>query len=489
MQVLKGLSKQLCRQLNQHETATFLGLFVFISELTYFRSNILEFGRLDDFTGLFNSYSNTLIDGVFHSWFQAGRLIPATLGSLLFSFTNSVGDLMYLRFLSTGILGLSGGIIALVSWRLSRNKDMASFAGAVLIGVIAITTSSAPSAATWATFSSQILTLPLALVGGILAITNRKYVGIPWWCASLGLLIASAFCYQQFVPLALLPVCMWAAVQYVSLQKIQVLRVLVTAMLVSVALGLNAIFVFLFGDGAQDRVFGEPLVERVRWFIGTYTPRTIDLFVPNTQNSGILSLVILGVLLVVPVLLNWRNIAFVVATFVAWAACAAVIFPTQFWASYRLIHPAQIALWSSAAFGAIYVITQLKLKAVFVATIVIGSFALTQADNRAMNYIAKPNYYDWQTTLCEIRRNPDVNTFVVNEWDMSRSPVYSYDEYGTIASNFDWVFAGSIRMARLEIFESLKIQKELTDPKLISTSDSVALPDGTFLVIDQKMCE
>jgi hypothetical protein len=131
----------------------------------------------------------------------------------------------------------------------------------------------------------------------------------------------------------------------------------------------------------------------------------------------------------------------------------------------------------------------LKQKTVFVASIVIGVFSLLHADNRALNYIAKPNHYDWQTTVCEIRRNPEVNVFVVNEWDMSRSPVYSYDEYGTIASNFDWVFLGSIRMARLEIYESMSIQKQLIDAKLISTSDSLALPIGTYIIIDQQMCE
>jgi hypothetical protein len=380
-------------------------------------------------------------------------------------------------------------LIALFTFRLFKKKNLSSFVGAVLVGVVAITTSSAPSAATWATFTAQMLTLPLALIGGIICTTNRKYVGLPWWGASLILLVASAFCYQQFVPLGVLPVCMWAAVEFVSVQKIRLKRILSVTTLVVIALGLNAIFVFLFGDGAQDRVLGEPFAERVRWFIGTYTPRTIDLFIPNTQMSGLVSLLILGILLTVPVLMNWRNIAFVFATIAAWAACAAVVFPTQLWASYRLIHPAQIALWGCATFSAVYVFAGFKRKTVFIIAMAIGVFSLIQADNRALNYIAKPNHYDLQTTLCEIRRSPEINTFVVNEWDMSRSPVYSYDEYGTIASNFDWVFIGSIRMARLEINESMNIQSQLLNPTLISTSDSASMQEGTFLIIDQQMCD
>jgi hypothetical protein len=480
--LLKGIFRK-------YETFLFLCLFVIISEATYFRANTLEFGRLDDFTGLVNSRTHALSEGMYHGWFQAGRFIPASLGSLFFSYTKSVSDLQYLRLISAGIIGLGGGIIALFVWKLFKRENLASFAAAILVGVISITTTSAPSAATWATLASQMFTIPLALVGGIVCTTNRRYFRLPWWVISTGLLLFSAFCYQQYVPLAALPVCMWAAIQYVSTQQIHWKKIVLILVQIVVALGTNALYVLNFGDGAQDRVLRGAFSDRIYWFVGTYIPRTIDIGLPNSQKSGLISLLILGILLLFPVLVNRRNIVFMFAAIISWATCAIVIFPTELWASYRLIHPAQMALWGGAAFGFVFATRTRNMRFILAAGLLVGVFAIQQADQRAYNFIALPNHFDWETTKCEIERNPGINTFVINESDVSRSRVFSYDEVGTIASNFDWVFELSIKMARSELIENGKLETQATKPTLISTSDSANLPAGTFLVIDQNMCK
>jgi len=469
--------------------AVFLCFFVLIAEITFIRSNSLEFGRLDDFSGLFNSRTHTLTEGLFHTWFQAGRFVPAVLGSLLFKLTSSVSDLFFLRLISTAFLGLGGGFLSLFVWRIFKRDDFGSFATAVLVGVVSITTSAAPSVATWASFAGQIPTLPLALLGGIVGTTRRKYFSAPWWIVSTGLIVASAFCYQQFTPLAALPVCMWAAFQYVDKQELCWKRIALVLLQIASALGLNSIYVFSFGDGAQDRVLVEPLQERIHWFIGTYTPRTIDIFIPNNRTSGFASLLLLGVLMVVPVIINRRNIVFPMATIISWCACAVVVFPTQLWASYRLIQPAQIALWSSAMFGMVSCLRNLKLRFVLLGTLFVTVFALQQSDYRAFNYIAKPNHYDWISTKCKIRNNLSVNTFVVNDPSISRSKVYSYDEYGAIASNFDWALTLSINMARLEIYEDMNLKKQLVVPKLISQNEATTLTMDKFVFIDQLMCK
>jgi hypothetical protein len=374
-------------------------------------------------------------------------------------------------------------------WRLFKRENFVSFLAAILVGVISITTTSAPSAATWATLAGQMPTLPLALIGGIVGTTNRKYLHLPWWIISTGFILLSVFCYQQYAPLAVLPVCMWAAIQYVTNEEIRWKRIALVLLQTVGALGLNALYVFTFGDGAQDRVLRGSISTRIHWFIGSYIPRTIDIFIPNSLSSKIFSGLILLVLLLIPVLVNRRYIAFVFAAVLSWAACVAVALPAELWASYRLIHPAQIALWGGIAFGFVFAAKSLNLRFLFVAGLIAGLLAIWQADYRAYNFVAKPNHYDWESTKCQIRRNPQVNTFVVNEWNVSNSPVYSYDEYGAIASNFDWVLTGSIRMARLEMNANMNMESQLLNPILISKSDSAGLPDGTFLVIDQKMCK
>ena len=480
---------RLLQYLAKFDHAIFPCFFVMVAEITFIRPNFLEFGRLDDFSGLFNSRTQTLTEGVFHGWIQSGRFIPAVLGSLFFNLSNTVSDLFYLRLISTAFLGLGGGVLSLFVWRLFKRDNFRSLAAAVLVGVVAITTSAAPSAATWATFASQMPTFPLALLGGIVGTTRRKYFRLPWWISSTGLIVASAFCYQQFTPLAALPVCMWAAIQYVDKQQLFWRRIAFVLLQIAAALGLNAIYVFLFGDGAQDRVLVEPLQERIHWFIGTYIPRTIDIFIPNSQTSGIVSLLLLVALLVTPVVINRRNAVFPLATIISWCACAFVIFPTQLWASYRLIQPAQIALWSSTVFGFISCLKILKSRFLLHCALVVMVFALLQSDYRAFNYIARPNHYDWISTKCEIRNNLSANTFVVNVPSLSRSKVYSYDEYGAIASNFDWALTVSIRMAQLEIYEDLNMRKQLVPIKLISLDETTNLPKNTFIFIDQQMCK
>lgn len=476
------------RPTKTHETWFFIVLLVLVSEVTYLRPNLLEYGRLDDFSGLLNSKTNSLIPGVFHSWFQAGRLIPAFFGSLLFSATNSVGDLRYLRLFSTGVLGIGGGILSWFSWRLMDRRNSISCAGAILVGIIAITTTSAPSIATWATFATQIITFPLALLGGVLCTLNRKILNMPWWFCAFILIVASAFCYQQFVPLAVLPVSLWAATEFVSKNDLQWRKIAIVLTHVVVALGLNAVFVYTFGDGAQDRVLREPFTQRIHWFIGTYTPRTIDIFMPNSKSSGIISLAILAILMLIPILITRKYVVFTVATLISWSACAAVAFPTQLWASYRLIYPAQIALWGSATFGAIYSLRNLNSRKILLGASVIALVVIFQAEFRGMNYIAKPNHYDWETTKCKIAENPNTNVFVVNEWYVSRSPVYLYDEYGTVGSNFDWVLKLSVTLSRLEIYEKSHVVAKLENPKLISSEDAKSLEPNSFIVIDQRMC-
>jgi hypothetical protein len=148
-----------------------------------------------------------------------------------------------------------------------------------------------------------------------------------------------------------------------------------------------------------------------------------------------------------------------------------------------------MALWGGAAFGFVFATRTRNMRFILAAGLLVGVFAIQQADQRAYNFIALPNHFDWETTKCEIERNPGINTFVINESDVSRSRVFSYNEVGTIASNFDWVFELSIKMARSELIENGKLETQATKPTLISTSDSANLPAGTFLVIDQNMCK
>ena len=167
--------------------------FIVAFELLLYRSNSKEFARLDDFAGLANSRTETLLDGVFHANFQAGRFIPAVLQAFLFRLTSTVDDLQYLRYVSTAVLALGGAIIAQFSLKLLGDKSLKNHFLAVFVGVIAITTTAAASAATWAILAAPLLALPLALMGGVFAVSGGKPNTIGSWLWSFAFVLAAAF--------------------------------------------------------------------------------------------------------------------------------------------------------------------------------------------------------------------------------------------------------------------------------------------------------
>ena len=463
--------------------------FIVFFEIVYYRATSLEFARLDDLAGLMNVHTSTLLDGVFHANFQAGRLLPAVFQSLLFSLIDTVGDLQFLRYVATASIALGGAIIGLFVWSLSPQKNWTSRLLAACVGAVAVTTTSAPSATTWAILAMPLLALPLALAGGVIATTNRRYFGLPWWSVSILLVFASAFSYQQFTPLAFLPVGMWLAVQFVSGKKTQLRRAGLIVGYIFVSLLTNAAVVFMIGDGAQERVLGGTLNERVRWFVGTYIPRTIDLSIPATRETGMLSLLLLVIVMLIPIICGVRYLAFMVSGLTALAMCAAIAFPTQFWASYRLVHPAQIALWTSAAFGLVFVCCQFNKKSIAVFAFAGALLFVFQSQDRAWRYVALPNHDDWTATKCLILQNPNVNTFVVGEWNSSNSTVHSYDEYGMVPSNYDWTHDLSVRTARRELNEDGSLFNLQIKPVMISVEDSRLLEPESFIDVSQTECE
>lgn len=457
-------------------------------ELLLFRSNSKQFARLDDFAGLANNRTETLLDGVFHANFQAGRFVPAVLQAFLFRFTSTVDDLQYLRYISTAVLALGGAIIAQFTLKLLGEKSFKNHCLAVFVGVIAITTTAASSAATWAILAAPLLAIPLALMGGVILVSDGKpnSIGSSMW--AFAFVLSAAFCYQQFTALAVLPVAMWSAVQFVEKSVFQIKKLSIAIGFVVLALLINATYVFANGDGAQERVLGGTIAERIYWFGRIYTPRTIDIFLNNSLAGGVFSLGILAAIFGLIAVVRFRNIAFAFAAVISWGACSAVAFPTQFWASYRLIHPSQIALWSSAAFSLAYFVSRYKSRT-FVALLSLPIFlAVFVTEQRARLNIAVPNNVDWVSTRCKVLNNPTVNTFVVNDWNSSLSNVHLYDEFGMVPSNFDWTLALSVDFARRVLNEAGEANIELQKPVLIATEDISTMTSGTYVIIDHKGC-
>jgi len=133
-------------------------------------------------------------------------------------------------------------------------------------------------------------------------------------------------------------------------------------------------------------------------------------------------------------------------------------------------------------------LSQFDKKSITIFAVVGALLLIFQSQDRAWRYVALPNHDDWDTTKCLIYENPDVNTFVVSEWNSSNSSVHSYDEYGMVPSNYDWTFDLSVQIARLELNADGESINTSIKPVMISAEDSRSLKPGTYIAITPSLC-
>jgi len=444
-----------------------------------------------------HSQLGELRTGVGHSWLQAGRIIPAVFGSLIFLFVDAVGDLQLLRVVSTLMISMAGAGITVLVLRLSpRPWSRYTVVLATVAGAVAISTTASPSAATWAIQAIPLGALPSALAAGIFATTEKSFFGIHWVVPTSVFLMIAAFSYQQFVPVALLPVLIWTAARWANRRGAPHWgRAPAMVAMCVTALGLNFLFILAFGDGALDRISGYSLSERANWFLGTYLPRTIDVFVPSSPRRAAVSVAILAVFLVAPAIAGVRYLALSLAVLIGWIASALVVFPTELWASYRLIYPAQFVLWGGATAGVAVSLASARfdnrwiLRLVTPGLVVVGLFSLSVAGFRAYSYIAVPNRVDWASTRCTIANEIGWSVVLTTEPEDARSSVISYDEYGVISSGVDWVLPYTVWLAMGETrSEGAFPHLSLDQIKVHPIQDLEGLPPGNVLRITQDEC-
>lgn len=454
-----------------------------IGLVAYQRSIFHEYGRLDDFVAVYQSTTGNLY-ALRDTLLQAGRPIPAVFGVWLFSLVNSVGDLTLPRIISVLMVSMSGAATALLALRLiPRRWSWSAIVLAASTGIMAMSTTAIPNAVTWAILAIPLVALPTALAAGILATSERPILGHHWAASSGALIIVSVLSYQQFVMLAVMPTLLWSATRWARRQVPHWGRAVIVAIMSTTALVSSYLLVLIIGGGAKDRAFGQPLRENLVWFVRTFLPRTIDVYVPNSMRTVAVSTVLLSILLAIPLLAGIRYLALSLAVVMSWMACSLVAFPTELWASYRLLYPAQLALWAGASVAAAVSLVdsgskhKLIPRVVAAVFVVCSLFALAVAEHRAYAYFAVPNSIDWESTRCVVANEGNAtadSVLVVSDWYDTRSSVISYDEYGVIGSSVDWVLPYMVSLAQIELGISP------TTIKVISIEDAKGLTEGVM---------
>lgn len=427
---------------------------VTLGVVAYGPAIIGNYGRLDDY-GYVAASSTGGLDYFRQFWIDSGRPVPAFVMTTLAPEVHTVEALWLFRLASTVVLALGAATGALMMLRISGKPWGApAFALAVCTGGVALSTTSAPSAATWAIISGGLLAFPAAMAAGLWATTARRR----WWLVSAALILVAVFSYQQVAPIAVLPTMLWSAHRWARREAPMWSKTVVIAAITIAGLAANLWYVRERNSVAMSRITEATPSERLTWFTDAFLPRTVDLQILPSTESLLWSIVLLGALLLFPALTGPRFLAGSAAVVLAWAGTALVVVPLELWASFRLAAAAQFVLWVGSATvfsAAVLRIQRTRVRTALVVAstgLTVGSLAV--AGMRAENYLAEPNERDWAAVRCAVEKQEGVDpgtTIQLNPFFAGQSPVIAMDEYGAIASSVGWAAQPAVWLAAAEL--------------------------------------
>lgn len=409
-----------------------------------------EYGRLDDYGYVFSSRTDTLA-GLGDFYLDSGRPLPAFLMTTLAPPVSTVASLAWFRVVSTLMLALGAAAAAVLTLRLvGRPGSTTAVVLAMCTAGVALSTTSSPSAATWAILAGALHAFPAAMAAGLWATTSQRY----WWVASAVLVGIAAFSYQHIAPLALLPTMLWSAHRWAERRPARWSRTLVVGGMVGAALVANVLMVRARDGVGTSRITPVSLSERTQWFLRELLPQTVDLAVPGSSGTLAWSAALLVALLLAPLMAGPRFLMCSGAVVLAWAGTSMVVFPVELWASYRLASGAQYVLWVGAAacfsIGVIRLENRILRLGAVTAGIGATLVSLVLAGNRAEDYFADPNEVDWAAMQCVVEQHGGLEPgrrIALNSWTSSSSPVIDKDEYGIVASSVTWAYPTAMWLA------------------------------------------
>lgn len=417
---------------------------------TYGPAGLGEYGRLDDYGYVFSSRTDDL-DGLSDFYLDSGRPLPAFLMTTLAPQVSTIASLVWFRGISTLMLALGAAVAAVLTLRLvGRPGSITAILLALCTAGVALSTTSSPSAATWAILAGALHAFPAAMAAGLWATTSQRY----WWVASAVLIAIAAFSYQHIAPLAVLPPMLWSAQRWAERRPARWSRTPIVGVMVVAALVANVLMVRARDGVGTSRITPVGLSERIQWFLRDLLPQTIDLGVPGTSGTLAWSAVLLVALLLAPLMAGPRYLMCSGAVVLAWAGTSMVVFPVELWASYRLASGAQYVLWVGAAvcfsIGAIHLKNGILRSGVVAAATCATLVSLVLAGNRAEDYLADPNEVDWAAMQCVVERHAGLEPgarIALNNWTSSSSTVIDMDEYGIVASSVPWAYPTAMWLA------------------------------------------
>lgn len=417
----------------------------------------LEYGRDDDYWFVLHNATNSPEKNA-QNLFEAGRFVGALISRCVFPYVDTVPELLQMRLVAILALSLSGTALSIMALRLlgaPRSRVLRVLA--LLVGLLALVTPAAPSAATWGVMALELWALPLGLAGGLVATCQTRVVGLRWELTAGFLVLLAALTYQPLAGACLLPVFMWSALRWAHNQPPQWRRPIVTTALLATSLTFDIVLVKFFHLAGDDRLGGHGLSESLVWFVA-FLARAAAAAVPTTILSVCVSFLVLLLGLLSPVFLNRRFLALSAAVIAACLVASGTLVLGDQLPSYRQVMATQTMLWAGSL-TCLVVTIQTHEKSPWLnterllAVLTIGATAFMAISGfRAYVYLANPNAVDWASLQCGMRQTQltDDSVLVLSPPEASVSRVLDA-EYGGIASSTPWALANIVWLADVSV--------------------------------------
>jgi hypothetical protein len=461
-----------------------------IGLVVFFKSIFETYGRLDDYTLVVEAINNT--QHMRGAYLYSGRIFPSLLIDTVSLPLNGVSDLVYLRLLSLFAVSLAAVALAISAFVFLRGMEYQTrLIAGLLVGLTVFALPGSPNAVTWSILCLPLFAMSFALCGGLVIATSEGLPKFKFQLLAVSLVFLSAFTYQHWVMLSVVPVSFSFAYAWVSNHKLEIKKLLFVLVSCGVALGSNYLFIRLLNSESTKRTFAKPITESLGWFITVFLPRSINLGIPDSKPWLIASIVFACLALIIPICLRRDFWVVSALTIIVWLGSSAVIIPTENWASYRLIFPSQIVFWSGCFFGLVLSLSR-RTKGIqtagFITVVSAVSLLLVQSGLSGYRYIAKPNATDWKSVRCVLeKQNPDypINALVTTENSDVQSSFISYDEYGVVGSSVQWV------LPNMYLLTSLAKDRAALDHPMPPVFPKWAAEgqEGNWISFPQTMCK
>jgi hypothetical protein len=460
-----------------------VGFFVFIASARG------SYGRLDDYTLVVDAANKSMF--MREAYFFSGRVIPSLAVDFVYARATDVSHLVWLRLLGVTMLSVGAALIAYTSFSLlAKHSDKARFLLSLVPGLAVFALPVSTNAATWAILSLPLAGFPFAICGGYLIATSKQ-TNLHWRLPlAFVFLLISTFSYQHLVMLALLPTTFAMCSSWVHNRSYPFSKMALTVLGCGVSLSLNYAFLKIVESESTSRTFSSSISDSTKWFLVEFAPRSVNFFLNDTLINRYISTGILLLAFAVPIFVSRRFLLVSGTVLLSWFISAVVVIPTENWASYRLLFPSQVVLWSGVVFEwlllAIY--KEIRLKPLFIGVTSVALMAgLAVSGANAWRFFAQPNLVDWSSMNCELEsRNPDdpINALVATDATEARTSIISYDEVGVIGSSVDWVLGN---MYVLTPFADARIALDHPVPPVFPKWASIG-QEGNWIGFPQNEC-